>query len=391
MKILGIESSCDECAASIVENGRTILSSAIFTQIYFHEHYQGVVPELASRKHAEWISLTVRTALAEAGVSARDVDGIAATSRPGLTGSLVVGYSFAKAFAWALEKPFVGINHMLAHLYAAHLDPASLPAAGKTMLHSGKKPESGECEDSLAAGLDTHRVHSAEQASDKAWSVPAPVYPYIGLLVSGGHSLICRVLDFDRIEVMGSTMDDAVGEAFDKVAKYYGFGYPGGLAIDRLAEKGDELAFGFPAPSLHKGEHRYDVSYSGLKTAAIHQLERYRRNNAPVTPENLAASFRKAAIDMLLSRLFRAVEDTGLRTIVAGGGVAANTYLRRILAGRKDLSVIFPPLPLCGDNGAMVAGIGYRMLLRGDRSMLNEGVQSRVPMYRNTPKRNDGP
>jgi N6-L-threonylcarbamoyladenine synthase len=235
--------------------------------------------------------------------------------------------------AYGLGKPFIGVNHIYAHLYAPQLE------------------------------------------------APIP-YPFLGLLVSGGHSIICRVTDFDTIEVLGTTIDDAVGEAFDKVSKYYGFGYPGGAYIDKLALEGDERAFRFPKPSLHKGEHRYDVSYSGLKTAVIHQLEQYRREGAETTPANIAASFQKAAVDILLERLFRAIDDTGLKTVVAGGGVAANSYLRRTLAARSDLDLHFPPLSLCGDNGAMVAGIGCRYLEAGKTSGLDLNVSARVPLFR---------
>jgi N6-L-threonylcarbamoyladenine synthase len=333
MRVLGIESSCDECAASVVEDGSRILSSVVQTQIPFHEKYRGVVPEIASRKHSEWIHGVVEAALGEAGIEASELDGVAATARPGLIGSLLVGLCFAKGLAWAIEKPFVGVDHILAHLYASRL----------------------------------------ERAVD---------YPFIGLLVSGGHSIICRVEDFDRIEVLGTTIDDAVGEAFDKVAKHYGFGYPGGSAIDALAQGGDDSAFAFPMPSLHKGDHRYDVSYSGLKTAAVRQLELFRRPGAEATPANIAASFQKAAVDLLLSRLYRAVEDSGLKRVVAGGGVAANSYLRRALARRGDIEAVFPPLSLCGDNGAMVAGIACKYLERGESSGLDLGVSARVPRFK---------
>jgi len=336
MLVLGIESSCDETAAAVVEDGRRILSDVVATQIPFHAKYQGVVPEIASRKHTEWIWGVVEKALSDAGVKAAELDGIAVTARPGLVGSLLVGLSFAKGMAYSLGKPYIGVNHILAHLYAPQLE--------------------------------------------------APVdYPFIGLLVSGGHSIISRVADFDEIEVLGTTIDDAAGEAFDKVSKYYGFGYPGGAVIDRLAASGDDHAFHFPKPSLHKGEHRYDVSYSGLKTAAIHQLDQYRKPGAEATPENIAASFQRAAVDILLDRLYRAIEDTGLRTVVAGGGVAANSYLRRELGARaeeKGLTVRFPPLSLCGDNGAMVAGLGCRFLERGDRSGFDLNASARVPLFR---------
>ncbi|MCA1950345.1 MAG: tRNA (adenosine(37)-N6)-threonylcarbamoyltransferase complex transferase subunit TsaD [Treponema sp.] len=338
MKVLGIESSCDECAAAVVEDGKKILSNVVATQIPFHEIYNGVVPEIASRMHTEWISGVVKTALSDAGCKPEDIDAVAATAQPGLLGSLLVGLSFGKAFAYTLDKPFIAVDHMLAHLYAPML---------------------------------------SEQVD----------YPFLGLLVSGGHSIICRVDDFDSITVLGTTIDDAVGEAFDKVAKFYGFGYPGGVYIDRLAKKGDSSAFKFPMPNLYKGEHRYDVSYSGLKTAVINQIEQFRQLDeqgqpAALSPENIAASFQKTAIDILLRSLYRAVEDTGLTTVVAGGGVAANSYLRRCLAERQDLRCLFPPLDLCGDNGAMVAGLGYKYLARGDRSPWTVTASARVKAFK---------
>ena len=333
MKVLGIESSCDETAAAVVEDGRLILSNVVATQIPFHEIYSGVVPEIASRKHAEWILPVVRRALDEAGMTVNDVDAVAATNRPGLMGSLLVGLTFAKTFAWSLGKPFIAVNHMLGHLYAAHL----------------------------------------EQDIE---------YPYLGLLVSGGHSIICKVSNFDDIEVLGTTVDDAAGEAFDKVAKFYGFGYPGGVIIDKLAKNGNPAAAHFPMPRLDKGEHRYDVSYSGLKTAVINQIDSFWNPDFEKTPENIAASFRETAVKILLSRLFKAVEDTGLKTIVAGGGVAANSRLRALLAERSDLRCIFPSLKLCTDNGAMIAGVGYRYLERGDTSPWNTTASARVSGFK---------
>jgi len=333
MRILGIESSCDECSVAVVEDGRRILSNIIATQIPFHQPYDGVVPEIASRKHTEWISRVAREALEGAGVGPEDIDGVGATSRPGLMGSLLVGLTFAKAFAWSRNLPFVAVNHMLAHLYAPHLE---------------------------------HEI----------------AYPYLGLLVSGGHSIICRVEDYDTVEVLGTTIDDAVGEAFDKVAKHYGLGYPGGAVIDQLADGGDPDAFRFPMPKLYKGEHRYDVSYSGLKTAVVNQLDQFKRPGSEATNENIAASFRKTAVDILLRALFRAVEDTGLTTVVAGGGVAANSYLRRCLADRTDIHALFPSLALCSDNGAMVAGVAYEALSRGKLCGFEENASARVPGFK---------
>jgi N6-L-threonylcarbamoyladenine synthase len=272
MIVLGIESSCDECAAALVEDGRYILSNVVATQIPFHAAYNGVVPEIASRKHTEWIYGVVKNALDKAGIAPEGVGGVAVTSRPGLLGSLLVGLSFAKAFAWARNLPFIAVDHMLAHLYAPRLTGDSSGACGEGDLPSG--------------------------------------YPFLGLLVSGGHSIICRVDGFDDITVLGATIDDAVGEAFDKVSKHYGFGYPGGAAIDKLAQTGDPEAFRFPLPKLHKenrrdgSAHPYDLSYSGLKTAVINQLEQFRvKKGGDFSPADIAASFQKTAVEILLRAL----------------------------------------------------------------------------------------
>lgn len=341
MKVLGIESSCDETAASVVEDGKTILSNVIATQIPFHQEYKGVVPEIASRKHIEWIEPVVKSALKDAGLTMNDIDAVAATNRPGLMGSLLVGLTFGKTLAWANDKPFIAVNHMLGHMYAAHLE------------------------------------------NDIQ-------YPYLGLLVSGGHTIIAKVSDFDKIEVLGTTIDDAVGEAFDKVAKFHGFGYPGGVIIDKLSQNGDARAANFPMPILHKSgddSHRYDVSYSGLKTAAINQIDQFWNPDYERTPENIAASFQEAAVKILLSRLFRAVEDTGLTTVVAGGGVAANSRLRSMLAEHPELNCVFPPLKLCTDNGAMIAGVAYQFLKRGETSPWTTTASARVTEFKRGVKR----
>jgi len=454
MKILGIETSCDECAAAVVENGRDVLSNVVATQIPFHAPYSGVVPEIASRKHTEWIYAVAKEALDRARIAPSDIGAVAVASRPGLLGSLIVGLSFAKAFAWAMGIPLIAVDHMKAHLYASQLRHPAPPAPGG--------------EDQAAAE-----------------------YPFLGLLVSGGHTIICRADGFDNITVLGATIDDAVGEAFDKVAKHYGFGYPGGAVIERLARSGDSTAFRFPMPSLRKGHHRCDVSYSGLKNAAINQLSQFRagngaearrcgqrpdeqgcaglaegrrpdkqgsawlvgerrrggqgcaglvgerrrgeqgcaglvgerrrggqsctgmtegrrpdkQGNAGLAGErrrgeqgcvglpgerrlseqdctDIAASFQKTAIDILLRALFNAAEDTGLSTVVAGGGVAANALLRKRLAERKGLRSVFPPLEFCGDNGAMIAGIGYQYLIRGDVSPLSANASARVEGFK---------
>ncbi len=338
MRVLGIESSCDETACAVVENGRTILSNVVATQIPFHQIYKGVVPEIASRKHAEWILPVVRQALAEAHLTLDDVDAIASTNRPGLMGALLVGLTFGKALAWATGKPFYAVNHMLGHMYAAHL------------------------------------------VND----IP---YPYLGLLVSGGHSIIARVNGVGQLDILGTTIDDSVGEAFDKVAKYYDLGYPGGVIIDKLAKNGDPKAYSFPMPKIDKEgpgqmNHRYDMSFSGLKTAVIHQADSFLNAGHEKCIENIAASFQETACKTLVSRLLRAVEDTGLTTVVAGGGVAANSRLRAMLAEHTELNCIFPPLKLCGDNGAMIAGVAYHFLKQGERSPLNTTACARIPQFK---------
>ena len=333
MKVLGIESSCDETACAIVEDGKNILSNVVATQIPFHQIYKGVVPEIASRKHAEWILPVVRQALTEANLTLDDIDAIAATNRPGLMGSLMVGFTFGKTLAWSTNKPFLAVNHMLGHLYAAQLQ--------------------------------------------------TPVeYPFLGLLVSGGHSIICKVNSFDDLEILGTTVDDSVGEAFDKVAKYYGLGYPGGVIIDNLAKKGDPKAAKFPIPKLDEKEHRYDVSFSGLKTAVIHQCDLFWQPGYEHSTENMCAAFQETAVNSLVKKLLLAADDTGLKTVVCGGGVAANSRLRELLAERKDLNCVFPPLKLCGDNGAMIAGVAYHFFQRGDRDGWDSVTCARIPQFK---------
>jgi len=333
VRVLGIESSCDECSAAVVEDGRRILSNVVLSQVDFHRPFYGVVPEIASRKHVEWIHPVVEDALGKAAATLSQIDALAVTYRPGLIGSLLVGLSYAKGLAWALGKPLIGIDHILAHLYAPHLE----------------------------RDID---------------------YPYLGLLVSGGHTIIARVLRHDRIEVMGTTIDDACGEAFDKVAKHYAIGFPGGVAIDRLSATGNPKAFHFPKPSLHKGEAFYDVSYSGLKTAVIRQLDQFWDGRSEKSLANIAASFQRAAVDILVDRVLAAAADTGMRRLVAGGGVAANSYLRARLAAEEGLEVIFPSLALCTDNAAMVAGLGYQVLRDGKVSDFTLNAEARVPMFK---------
>ena len=333
MIVLGIETSCDECSAALVKDGQEVLSNKISTQIEFHRPYYGVVPEIASRKHLEWIYPVVESSLHKAGAGLTDIDGIAVTYRPGLIGSLLVGLSFAKGLAFAAGKSFIGIDHILAHLYAPHLE---------------------------------HDIS----------------YPYLGLIVSGGHTIIAKVDSFKSFKVLGTTIDDACGEAFDKVAKHYKLGYPGGVEIDKLSAHGSPSAFHFPKPSLHKGSHTYDVSYSGLKTAVINQLDKFWDGSSKKSVENIAASFQRTAIDIIAEKVIQAANDTGIKKIVAGGGVAANSYLRKVLKQNSEYDVIFPSPVYCTDNGAMVAGIGCRYLEEGEISPLNLNAEARVPHFR---------
>ena len=335
MIVLGIETSCDECSVAVVRDSREILSNVIATQIELHKPYQGVVPELASRLHTEWIAQVVEAAIAQAGIRKEDLDAVAVTSRPGLLGSLLVGVSFAKCFASALHIPFIGIDHIRAHLYASQIE------------------------------------NPLE-------------YPYLGVLVSGGHTVICRVESYDKVEVLGTTIDDAVGEAFDKVAKFYDLGFPGGVVIDRLSKSGDPNAFLFPGPTLDRTEHPYDMSYSGLKTAVINQKDKFRNGDAEDTPENIAASFQRQAVGILMRRVRKALKDTGLRRVSAGGGVAANSLLRSELKAleKGGYTVTFPSLKLCTDNGAMVAGLGYMYLKDGYRSDSALSASARVTAFK---------
>ena len=334
MYVLGIETSCDECSAAIVEDGRNILSNVIATQIELHRPFDGVVPELASRLHTEWIGQVVNAAIRQAGIRKEDIGAIAATARPGLLGSLLVGLNFAKGMASVMDVPFIGIDHIRAHLYAPQIE------------------------------------HPLE-------------YPYLGVLLSGGHTVICRVDSYDSIEVLGTTVDDAIGEAFDKVAKHYGLGYPGGVMIDRLAHKGDPMAFRFSGPKMGAFYNPYDISYSGLKTAVINQLEIF-STGKPATPENIAASFQRVAVGMLMKRVDKALNDTGLMRISAGGGVAANSLVRSSLKAyeEKGYEVSFPSLKLCTDNGAMVAGLGYRYIADGVRSDFSLTASARVSAFK---------
>ncbi len=310
MRVLGIETSCDETAASVVaEEG--VLSDVVHTQTV-HAEWGGVVPELAARAHLEKLGPTVQAALAEAGIARPEA--VAATAGPGLIGAVLVGLSFAKALAAGWDVPFIGVNHLEAHM--------------------------------LAPLLET----------------PAPTFPFLALVVSGGHTALYRCEGLGRYEVLGQTVDDAAGEAYDKVARMLGLGWPGGPVVDALAASGDPTAVRLPRPLPNQGHGAYDLSFSGLKTAVRQALAREPRPS----DADVCASFQAAAVDCLIDRLERAAKDTGIRRVAVTGGVAANSELRaRLAAGR--LEAFIPPRKRCTDNAAMVANVGRRYLLAGRR------------------------
>lgn len=333
MIVLGIETSCDECSFSLVKDGKDIIAAVVATQIQMHEEYQGVVPEIASRLHIQWIDQVFEKLLEESKIDIKEIDAIAYTNRPGLMGSLLVGVNYAKALAYALSIPSIAIDHIRAHLYASQME----------------KP------------LE---------------------YPYLGVLVSGGHTVIGIVKNYDEIQVIGTTIDDAIGEAFDKVAKHYQMGYPGGVAIDKLSKKGNDKAFLFPGAKLNKKEHPFDISYSGLKTAVINQKEKFWDQKSEMNNENIAASFQRAAITMLVKKIKQAIEYTGINRIALGGGVAANSLLREQVSSLKNMQIAFPSMKLCTDNGSMIAGLGYQYLKNGITSSLDEGAFARVKQFK---------
>ncbi len=332
--VLGIESSCDEMAAAVLRGGREILSNTVHGQAVVHAPYGGVVPELASRDHVRVVSDVVRTALHDAGVRASGLDGIAVTAGPGLVGSLLVGLSFAKALAYAQGLPFVGVHHLVGHLVAAE----------------------------VAADLSP---------------------PYVGLVVSGGHTALYRVTREARPELLGETRDDAAGEAFDKVAKLLGLPYPGGPAISELAQHGNPQAVALPRPMSKRAG--LDFSYSGLKTAVSVELARRGGLDALTSGDraDLAASFEAAVAESLVARAVRAMRHEDSNRIAVVGGVAANSRLRaemKAAGDREGFQAIFPPMELCTDNAVMIAAAGSRLLERGVRDDLSLEAFSRVPL-----------
>lgn len=307
MKILAIESSCDETAAAVVENGTTVLSNIINTQIELHKVYGGVVPEIASRKHIENISLVVDKALIDSGVDKNDIDAVAVTYGPGLVGALLVGVSYAKAFAYALKKPLIAVHHIKGHIAANYIE------------HPDLKP------------------------------------PFICLVASGGHSHIVHVKSFTEYEVLAGTRDDAAGEAFDKVSRVLGFGYPGGPAIQKAAECGNPQAINFPRVKM--SDNKFDFSFSGVKTSVLNYINKMEQKGEEINKFDVAASFQEAVVDVLSAHLIECAAVREVSKVALAGGVAANVPLRdraEMLADAAGMKFYFPRPELCTDNAAMI-------------------------------------
>ena len=316
--IMGIESSCDETSISIVKNGREVLSNVIDTQISIHEKYGGVVPEIASRNHVEAISNVMKKSLKDANVNLEQIDAIACTYGPGLVGALLVGVSYAKALSYATNKPLVPVNHIAGHISANYIT------------HKELKP------------------------------------PFLCVMMSGGNTQIINVKDYTEFEVLGRTKDDAIGEAFDKVARVIGLGYPGGPKVDKLAKEGEP---NINLPKTHM--ENLDFSFSGIKTAVIN----LHHKEPEINKANLAASFEKAVSEMLITNVEKAVNQTSINKIVLAGGVSANSYIRnefdKLVNKNKNLQIYYPELKLCTDNGAMIASAGYYEFIKGTRADLS--------------------
>lgn len=318
MKILGIESSCDETACAVVEDGRKVLSNIVATSLEEHKLYGGVVPEIASRRHAESISGVVREALEKANCTMDDIDAVAVTYAPGLIGALLVGVNFAKGLAFASGTPLVPVHHLRGHIASNYIS-------------SDVKP------------------------------------PFLCLVVSGGHSHIVAVNDYTDFEIIGKTRDDAAGEAFDKAARTMGMPYPGGIEMDRVAENGNPFAFKLPRPAVHDAP--YDFSFSGLKTAVINLIHNSAQKGVELNKADVCASFRYAVVDCLVTNFIKAAEDLKQKKLVIAGGVSANSLLRRTLAEeckKRDWEMYMPEKSLCGDNAAMVGSQGYYEFLSGN-------------------------
>ncbi len=319
MKILGIESSCDETAASVVENGRKVLSNVVASQVEEHKIYGGVVPEIASRRHTEAICGVVEKALCDANCTLKDIDAIAVTYAPGLIGALLVGVNYAKGLSLATGIPLVPVHHLRGHIAANYISNEEI------------KP------------------------------------PFMALVVSGGHSHIINVNDYTEFQVIGRTRDDAAGEAMDKAARTVGLPYPGGVNLDKISVNGDEDRYKFPKPKV--ADSLYDFSFSGLKTFAVNLVHNASQKGEEVKPEDLGASFIKAVTDLLCSHTMTAAENYSASKIVLAGGVSANSRLRKVMAEeceKRNITLYMPELKYCGDNAAMIASQGYYEIIKGN-------------------------
>lgn len=333
MKIIAIESSCDETAVAIVEDGRKVLSNAILSQADMHALYGGVVPEIASRKHIECIAALCEKAFSDAGVKKEEIDAVAVTFAPGLIGALLVGVGFAKALAYALGKPLIPVHHIRGHIAANYI------------------------------------------------AFPELEPPFLCLVASGGHTLLVDVKDYTEFEILGSTRDDAAGEAFDKCARVLGIGYPGGAKIDALAKEGDKNKYKLPRAHIDGAE--LDMSFSGLKTAVINLVHRAEQKGEEIDKAGLAASFTEAVCDAIVPRTMAAAKLSGRKKIAIAGGVAANSFLRARLqseAKSSGIELFFPPLSLCGDNGAMIASQGYFEFLQGNEAKSDLNACATLPI-----------
>ena len=336
MKILGIESSCDETAASVVENGRIVLSNVIASQVEEHKIYGGVVPEIASRRHTEAICGVVEKALEDAGCTLADIDAIAVTYAPGLIGALLVGVNYAKGLSLATGIPLVPVHHLRGHIAANYISNKEI------------KP------------------------------------PFLSLVVSGGHSHIINVKSYTEFEVIGRTRDDAAGEAMDKAARTVGLPYPGGVNLDKISVNGDENKYKFPKPKVADSE--YDFSFSGLKTFAVNLVHNASQKGEAVKAEDLGASFIKAVTDLLCSHTMLAAENIGAKELVLAGGVSANSRLRRVMAeecAKRNIKLYMPELKYCGDNAAMIASQGYYEFLAGKTADLSLNAVASMPIDKN--------
>jgi N6-L-threonylcarbamoyladenine synthase len=341
-RILAIESSCDETACAVIENGRELLASTVASQMEIHARYGGVFPEVASRQHVLSITPVIEQTLAEAHLSLGEVDAIAVTRGPGLAGSLVVGVNAAKGLALGTGLPLIGVNHLEGHLYSAWVYN-SPPQGGKT----GETPPE------------------------------EPQFPLMTLLVSGGHTELIIMTGHLEYKRLGATLDDAAGEAFDKVARMMGLGYPGGPAIQRAAEGGDPFRFNFPRAKL---DTPWDFSFSGLKTAVLREVRDLERRSNTLPIPHLAASFQAAVVDVLYGKTMDAAREYGAKEILVAGGVSANQALRDAFWNQTEFKVHIPPISLCTDNAAMIAAAGYFRFAHGQTSSLDMDVQATWPL-----------